>query len=277
MTLSELLTFLEQQGRRPNRKLSQNFLIDKNVVAKIIKTAGILPGDHVLEIGPGPGSLTLGLLESGAFVTAVETDPIFAQELNRFQTADKRLRSIHADFLQFDLSCFSAPVKVVANLPYHITTPILEKIIEAAPLVDTMTIMVQSELADRMAAQPGSKLMSSLSLFLQFYTRRETSFKVSASSFYPKPAVDSKVVKFVFQTPLLSSAKPFFSLVRRAFQQRRKMIRVSLQETIPEPLILDALDCAAAKPTTRPEELSLTQWLHIYESIQRSAPITSLS
>ncbi len=275
MILSELLAFLTAQGRRPNRKLSQNFLIDKNIVAKIIKTAGIFPGDQVLEIGPGPGSLTLGLLEAGASVTAVEMDPVFARELPRFQTSDKRLQSIHADFLKFDLSSLRAPIKVVANLPYHITTPILEILIEASPLFESMTVMVQSELADRMTAQAGSKAMSSLTLFLQFYTHWKTSFKVSSESFYPKPSVDSKVIQFIFQKPPLSDPKPFFLLVRKAFQQRRKMIRVSLSEVFTESLLLEALEAAQAKPTARPEELSLPQWLLFYGIIEKVAATVS--
>ncbi|MES2273717.1 MAG: rRNA adenine dimethyltransferase family protein, partial [Chlamydiota bacterium] len=132
--------------------MSQNFLIDQNIVHKILRIADVQPGDSVLEIGPGPGALTSALLEAGAHVFAVELDNLFADQLLRLQTADQRLHVFNADFLEFPLSCLPPSLKVVANLPYHITAPILEKIFNSAPLFSTLTIMVQKEVAERMAA-----------------------------------------------------------------------------------------------------------------------------
>lgn len=267
MNLSELTAFLERIGRRPNRSLSQNFLIDENVAWKIVRTAAVAPGDAVLEIGPGPGALTSILLEAGAKVFAVEKDPVLAPELNRFQTPDERLVAFEADFLKFDFSKLPAPLKVVANLPYHITTPILEQLLEHRNLFSALILMVQSELADRMAATAGSEDFSSLSLFLQFHTTLLSSFKVSASCFFPKPKVDSKVVHLALRTPPLADSAPFFAVVRRAFQQRRKMIRVSLHSLYPADLVERALFAADAKPDARPEALSLDQWLTFYRCL----------
>lgn len=269
MHLSELLSFLEQIGRRPNRGLSQNFLIDENVALKIVRTAAVVPGDAVLEIGPGPGALTSPLLAAGAKVMAVEKDPVFARELGRLQTPDERLFSFHADFLEFPLSGlpFPPPLKVVANLPYHITTPILEKLLEHRELFSTFTIMVQSELADRMSASASSKDFSSLSLFLQFHTTIIASFKVAASCFYPKPKVDSKVVQLALRPPPLKESAPFFALIRRGFQQRRKMLRVSLQSFYPVKFLEQALLASGAKGDARPDALSLDQWLAFYHAL----------
>jgi 16S rRNA (adenine1518-N6/adenine1519-N6)-dimethyltransferase len=267
VNLSALLLFLEQIGRRPNRGLSQNFLVDENIALKIVRTAAVVTGDGVLEIGPGPGALTSHLLEAGAKVFAVEKDPVFARELFRLQTPDERLVSFHADFLDFNLSGLPAPLKVVANLPYHITTPILEKLLEHRDLFSTLTIMIQSELATRIAAPAGSKDFSSLSLFLQFHTTTITSFRVSAACFYPKPKVDSKVIQLAIRPPPLEDSAPFFVLVRRGFQQRRKMLRVSLQSLYPADSLERALLAAGAEPYARPEALSLEQWLDFYKNL----------
>lgn len=273
MNLSELLLFLERIDRRPNRGLSQNFLIDDNIVSKIIQTANIVPGNKVLEIGPGPGALTSALLQAGATVHAVELDPVFSKELSRFQTPDGRLFSYQADFLKFDLSRLTGPFKVVANLPYHITTPILEKLLEERDRFSTFTLMVQSELASRIQATVGSKDYGSLSLFLQFHTTLISSFKVAAPCFYPRPKVDSKVLHLSLREPPLKESAPFFAIMRRTFQQRRKMIRVSLQSQFPADQIEKALLMAGAKADARPEALSLEQWLKFYVLTQvASAP-----
>ena len=268
MNLSELLLFLGKIGRRPNRGLSQNFLIDENIALKIVRAAAIVPGDAVLEIGSGPGALTTHLLEAGAKVFAVEKDPVFAREIQRFQTPDERLIAFHADFLDFSLSGLPVPLKVVANLPYHITTPILEKLIDHRNLFSTLTLMVQSEMADRMVATAGSKDYSSLSLFVQFHTHFNASFKVAAGCFYPKPKVDSKVIQLTFRPPPLEDFASFFVLIRRGFQQRRKMLRVSLQSLYPVKDLENALHSAGLKIDARPESLSLDQWLAFYTGLR---------
>jgi len=269
---SDILQFLEAVGRRPNRALSQNFLVDENIALKIVRTADVSASDAVLEIGPGPGSLTVLLLEAGARVFAVEKDQVFAKELSRFQTTDKRLFPFESDILKFDLSGLPTPMKVVANLPYHITTPILEMLFENRSRFTTLTLMVQTELAERMHASAGMKAFGSLSLFVQFHTERLSSFKVAPSCFYPKPNVDSTVLHLALRSPPIENSASFFALVRRAFQQRRKMLRVSLQEFYESVKIEKALIQADLKADARPEALSLEKWLAFYKFVGNNAP-----
>lgn len=261
MILSELIPFLKSIDAHPKKGLSQNFLVDPNIIRKIIQISEIKPGDQVLEIGPGPGALTRELLAAGAKVFAVELDTLLAGELQRFQ--NERLVIYNEDFLQFPLQTLPPPMKVVANLPYHITTPILERICDHSHLFSSLTIMVQKEMADRMTAKPGCKDFSSLTLFLQFYTDVHSSFKVSSNCFYPRPKVDSAVVRFDTHPTPNVEPKPFFSLVRKAFQQRRKMISTSLKE---HP-IKNALSLMGENPEARPEDLSLEKWLELYRKI----------
>lgn len=255
MILSELTSFLNRIGAKPNKRLSQNFLIEPPVVRKIVELADIAPGDTVLEIGPGPGALTTALLNKGARVYAIEIDPRFAAELHNIQ--HDKLSVFEADVLTFPLKRLPTPLKVVANLPYHITTPILERIF-AIPFI-SLTIMVQKEVADRMSAAPHTKDFGSLSLFVQFYSQLHSSFTVSASCFYPRPQVDSTVIRL--DSKILPPIDPaaFFSLVHKAFQQRRKMLTSSL--ALPKEAIRQALAAIGARPDARPEALSLDQWI----------------
>jgi 16S rRNA (adenine1518-N6/adenine1519-N6)-dimethyltransferase len=268
MNLHELFSFLEKIGRQPQKGLSQNFLIEQNIVKKIVRTADVRPGDRVLEIGPGPGALTACLLDAGAEVLAIEKDRILSHALERLQTKDLRLSSLTADFLDFDLKALQPGWKVVANLPYSITTPILEKLFSYHDRFSSITIMVQKELAQRMIAPSGSKTFSSLSIFLAFYTTYNDSFPVSSSCFYPRPKVDSTVLRFDVKSQLpLEDPQPFFKLVRRAFQQRRKMLTSSLKEFYPSAKIQQALTLIGSRIDARPESLSLEQWIKFYSEI----------
>lgn len=268
MKLSELIEFLNSIDVKPKKSLSQNFLIDENIVKKIIKTAEINEGDLVLEIGPGPGSLTKPLLDSGAEVFAIEKDNAFAAALKRFQSEKGRLHIFHGDALDFSYATLPSGLKVVANLPYHITTPLLERLFERGSLFKTLTLMMQKEVADRLAAKPSTKDYSSLTLFTQFYTEIKTRFTVSASCFYPKPKVASAVVHLEMRKEWpLSDPKPFFSLVRKAFQQRRKMIRTSLKGSFSEGKIDKSLKDSGIDEKARPEMLSLEKWLTFFNEI----------
>src|SRR3990167_1082359 len=207
MILSELIPFLDQIGLRPKKFLSQNFLIDRNIVHKILRLAEIQPGDIVLEIGPGPGALTAALLNAGASVLAIEKDPVLAQALHRLQTPDHRMHVIAEDALTCSFSTISAH-KVVANLPYHITTPLLEKLF-LHPF-SSLTLMMQKEFAHRLLAQPGSKEFSSFTLFSQFYTSLQGKFHVPPDCFYPKPTVHSSVIRLDPHPHPLKAPKPLF-------------------------------------------------------------------
>ena len=244
---STLFPFLESIGAAPKKGLSQNFLIDANIIRKIADAADIQEGETILEIGPGPGALTQELLKRGARVIAVEKDPLFATALKRLEGD---LEVYEADILEFDFKKIPKPYKVVANLPYHITTPILEKLCGVYPTL--ALVMVQKEMADRMVAKHGSKAISSLTIFLQLFACLSIAIKVSRNCFYPAPSVDSTVVKLQFHEPLVSQVDPFVAMVRKAFGQRRKMLRSTLG--IKTELYAQL----------RPESLSLQDWLNLY-------------
>lgn len=270
LNFSALLEFLHTCNTKPKKGLSQNFLIDPNIVQKIVDTAQITPGEKIWEIGAGPGALTSALLKAGAHVHAVEMDPIFAEKLWRLQTPDQRLTVYRADILEFPLPPHS---KIVANLPYHITTPILEKVFSTP--FQSCTIMIQKELAERLMAQPGTKDFSSLTLFLQFYGSIVDSFKVSSECFYPRPQVDSTVIKIDFRAPPLSSPEPFFKTVRRAYQQRRKMMSSSLQELYSAEKIREGLEKIGVRSDARPEMLGLKEWLNFFETMSQTASLST--
>ncbi|MBX7067238.1 MAG: 16S rRNA (adenine(1518)-N(6)/adenine(1519)-N(6))-dimethyltransferase RsmA [Parachlamydiales bacterium] len=252
MILSELLPFLKSIDAAPKKSLSQNFLIDPNIIDKIVQLADVRPGDSVLEIGPGPGALTMALLEKGAQVFAVEMDRAFAEHLHRLQNGS--LKVFEEDFLKFRMEFLPKNIKVVANLPYHITTPILEKLFASS--FSSIVIMVQKEVAVRMQAKPGTKDFGSLSLFVQFHSEIRNSFLVPPGCFYPKPKVDSTVIRL--------DAKPIpttnpFHLIHPAFQHRRKMLSSTL--SYPKEMIRQGLVEIGARPDARPETLSLNQWI----------------
>lgn len=270
MNFSELVSFLKKIGKNPSKRLSQNFLVDQNILRKIIKTAQLQPQEWVLEIGPGPGGLTQLILEQGAFLVAVEKDTCFAQQLSRFQTTDQRLQIHCLDVLKFDFSSLPKPIKLIANLPYHITTPILEKVLEHRDHFSSITFMIQKEVASRLQAKHGSKIFSSLSLFFQFYTLVETSFDVSPSCFFPPPKVTSTVVHAKMRTalPFKDSPAPFFHIIRKAFQHRRKMILSSLSNDYSQAILQEALISIGQSIKARPEQLSLEHWVLFYKYIQ---------
>jgi 16S rRNA (adenine1518-N6/adenine1519-N6)-dimethyltransferase len=270
---SELRLFLNQLGIFPRKGLSQNFLIDGNIIRKIVKAATVQPEEIVWEIGPGPGALTQALLEGGAHVVAVEKDRILAEALERLQTPSQQLTVYCDDVMTFPLEERLSPfliegkkAKVVANLPYHLTTPILTQLVPLRALFSSLTIMVQEEVARRMTAQPGSSEYSSLTLFLRFYTEPHYAFTVSRNCFYPAPKVDSAVVVLKLREPPLTAeeASSFFQLTRKAFEHRRKMLRASLKTLFPPQLVEEALSAIGQNPLARPEMLSLEQFLQLY-------------
>lgn len=269
---SELRAFLEEIGAAPKKSLSQNFLIDGNIIRKIVALADIHKGDLVLEVGSGPGSLTEALLMAGATVIAVEKDKKFAAALHRLQTPDHRLTVIEADILELELTKLLAKkAKLVANLPYQITTPILTRFLPLRDLFSSITVMVQKEFAARLAALPSSPDYSSLTVFVQFYADAAYGFTVEPTCFYPRPRVQSAVVKLQLKTPpSVSSEDHFFQMTRRAFQQRRKMVRASLKRYYELESIDQGLEKIGKGMQVRPEELSLGDFLILFKDIYRS-------
>ena len=251
----------------PRRRLGQHFLKDRSVVRRILAEASVGPEDRILEIGPGRGALTRDLAEAAGRVLAVEVDPELAERL----APHPHLEVVRADILEVDLEQLLAPHddwKVVANLPYYITTPILEKLLtEGKGRIQGMWVMVQKEVADRMSAR-GTRESGSLSHFIQYHAETKTLFKVRPGSFQPPPEVDSAVVRLrVHRTPPVEASEAvLFRLIRAAFETRRKTLRRSLAKVVPDPV--GALEEAGIDPTRRPETLTLEDFAALARAVE---------
>lgn len=270
---SELRNFLDSLGISPKKVLSQNFLIDGNIVNKILDSSKVEAGDVVLEIGPGPGVLTEALLDKGATVIAVERDDTLASALNRLSHKPGQLHVFAEDIMTFPieetlakLNHTQKKVKVIANLPYHLTSAIIAKLIVMQDLISSLTLMVQEEVARRFTAEANTKNYSSFALFLQFYSNPHYAFLVSSRCFYPAPKVASAVVFLELKEPLQSiDTNSFFHMTRTAFQQRRKMLRSSLKELYPTKDIENALISLGYTAESRPEALSLDTFIKFHD------------
>ena len=265
-TLPPLRTVIASHGLSPKKSLGQNFLLDLNLTAKIARMAGDLSGADVLEIGPGPGGLTRGLLAEGARrVLAVEKDPRAMAALAQIAAAyPGRLEILNADALKIDVSArLSPPIRVVSNLPYNVGTELLVRWLTPAqwpPFWQSLTLMFQREVAARITAAPGSKAYGRLAILAQWRADARVVMELPPEAFTPPPKVHSAVVH------LSALAAPRFpadalilqSLTARAFQQRRKMLRASLKGIAPD--LEDRLLGAGITPTQRPEEIHLEQW-----------------
>lgn len=270
---SELREFLNELGIRPKKGLSQNFLIDGNIIRKIVKAADVRPNDLVLEIGPGPGSLTEALLEAGAKVIAVEKDDVLAAKLERLQ--EKGDLTIHReDILKFPLKEAlqgHQKAKVIANLPYHLTSFILIKLVQESDCIESLTLMVQEEVARRITAKHGNGDYGSLTVFLNFYCNPHYLFTVSKNCFYPVPKVESAIIKLdLKKPPLVKDVDKFFEMTRRAFEHRRKMLKSSLRELYAPELVEKGLSELGLNPQARPEELSLDDFLNLFHIIAKT-------
>ena len=265
---------LRAAGLRARHALSQNFLADADVLSAILAEANPGPGDGVLEIGPGLGLLTGGLLEAGAAVTAVELDVGLAAFLReRFADAieDGQLRLVEGDALDQDLVRLVAPpYDVVANLPYHITSPILHALLGEAPRPRRLVLMVQREVAERIAAPPGK--MSYLSVFVQYHARVRIAFRVPPEAFEPEPAVASAVI--VEPYPADDRLGPddedeLWRLVQAAFRERRKMLHNVLARQLPidASRVDAALAATGIAPDRRPQTLAVGEWLALREAL----------
>ena len=267
----ELLAYLTSLGIQPKKALSQNFLIDHNIIERIVKAAGVVSGDLVVEIGPGPGALTEELLKRGATVIAIEKDPQLAKGLGE-ALASPHLTVHCEDVLSFDFTRQLQGLKkakIIANLPYRITTPILTKCIAMDELFSELTLMVQDEVAHRIVAEKNSKDYSSLTLYLQLYAKARYCFKVSSHCFYPKPSVESAVVNFKLQKPLLKPCdlEGVNRMIKRAFEQRRKLLTSSLSLLYDPEQIRAALAQIGKTATARPQELTCDEFIALYQAI----------
>ena len=261
---------------RADKKLGQNFLIDENVVRQIVEAAELREADTVLEVGPGIGTLTQGLAESKAKVVAVELDtrllPVLATTLEGYDN----VRVVHGDILKVDImEEVGAPeFKVCANLPYYITTPIIFALLEKRLPMERLVAMVQKEVAERMAAQPGGKEYGALSVAIQYYTEPEIAFIVPPTSFIPAPAVDSAVIvcKRRSKPPVeVCDEALFFRVVKAAFSLRRKMLSNSLKNMgIKSEQVAKWLELAGVDGKRRAETLSLEDFAKLTNSFNEA-------
>ncbi|MBL3700459.1 16S rRNA (adenine(1518)-N(6)/adenine(1519)-N(6))-dimethyltransferase RsmA [Leucobacter luti] len=273
---AEVRELAERLGVSPTKKLGQNFVIDPNTVRKIVRLAGVTAGDHVIEIGPGLGSLTLGITEAGAEVTAVEIDHRLAAELPATvramqPAAAERFRVIRSDALELTADMIAElptpPELLVANLPYNVSVPILMELLELIPELRGGLVMVQAEVGYRIAAQPGSKEYGAPSAKAAWYGPWRIAGTVSRRIFWPVPGVDSVLVGYQrLDAPrgTVTERDTTFELINAAFAQRRKMLRQSLQPVLgPLDAVVRVLESAGIDPTLRAEQLSVEDFLAI--------------
>ncbi|OUZ07363.1 16S rRNA (adenine(1518)-N(6)/adenine(1519)-N(6))-dimethyltransferase [Aeromicrobium sp. PE09-221] len=223
----------EEVGLRPTKQRGQNFVTDANTVRRIVREAGIDRGDSVVEIGPGLGSLTLGLLEVAAHVTAVEIDDVLVGRLARTvrefaPERTDRLEIVHADALRVDSLPGPAPTALVANLPYNVSVPVLLHFLETFSSLREVLVMVQAEVAHRLAAGPGSRTYGVPSVKARWYGDVQLAGTVGRTIFWPVPNVDSALVRVTRRTPPEADRRRTFALVDAAFAQRRKTLRAAL-------------------------------------------------
>jgi 16S rRNA (adenine1518-N6/adenine1519-N6)-dimethyltransferase len=265
---------LRDAGLRARHARSQNFLADPDVLQAILDLAGASPGSRILEIGPGLGILTGGLLEAGAEVTAIELDAGLAAYLrNRFGSALEAgtLTLIEGDALDLELTeVVPPPYDVVANLPYHITSPTLHRLLEGEPRPRRLILMLQAEVADRIAALPGR--MSYLSVFVQYHAAVRVALRVPAEAFEPAPKVASAVVVIEphRSTPLpVERETDLWRLVQAGFRERRKMLRNVLRRQLPHlgERLDAALEAVGIEGDRRPQTLAVADWLALLEAL----------
>ena len=263
----------DRLGVRPTKQLGQNFVIDANTVRRIVRAAGVGADDVVLEVGPGLGSLTLALLDRVSRVVAVEIDPVLAGALpgtvaQRAPSYADRLEVVAADALRLDAVPGPPPTAVVANLPYNVAVPVLLHLLERLPTIRRALVMVQAEVADRLAAPPGSKIYGVPSVKAAWYAEVARAGAVGRTVFWPAPNVDSGLVSLVRRPPPPTAAtrSEVFAVVDAAFAQRRKTLRAALASWAGSAAAAEvALRGAGVDPAARGEMLTVQDFARIAE------------
>jgi 16S rRNA (adenine1518-N6/adenine1519-N6)-dimethyltransferase len=270
----ETRSILRAHGLHPKKALGQHFLIDREALQSVVRAAEVRSGDVVLEIGPGVGTLTTELADHGAEVVAVELDERLAAVLAERTAHGRPVRVVHGNALHLDLAPLlpaGEPFKLVANIPYYITAPILRHFLEGPQRPALIVLMVQKEVAERLAAQPGD--MSLLGVMAQFYARVEIVRVVPASSFLPAPEVDSAIVRLrrhEMPPVMVDDIDRFFKVVKAGFGEKRKQLHNALVRGlahIPATQIDMALEQAGIDRTRRAETLRLEEWGQLYQAI----------
>ncbi|MDH6365676.1 16S rRNA (adenine1518-N6/adenine1519-N6)-dimethyltransferase [Enterococcus sp. PF1-24] len=283
-TPSRTREILEEHGFSFKKSLGQNFLTDPNILRKIVEAADLSADVNVIEVGPGIGALTEHLAQAASEVLALEIDdrliPVLADTLAPYDN----VQVIHQDILKANLkevvTEFQAekPIKVVANLPYYITTPIMMYFLESDVVIDEMVVMMQKEVADRISAVPGTKAYGSLSIAVQYYMEASIAFIVPKTVFVPQPNVDSAILKLTRRPqPAVSvtNEKEFFKLIKAAFQQRRKTLWNNLQHSYgkdeaTKSWLAASLEVAGIDPQRRGETLSLQEFADLSNQMEAS-------
>ncbi|WP_053742236.1 16S rRNA (adenine(1518)-N(6)/adenine(1519)-N(6))-dimethyltransferase RsmA [Streptomyces sp. NRRL WC-3618] len=262
-------------GVRPTKQRGQNFVIDANTVRRIVRTAGVRPDDVVVEVGPGLGSLTLALLEAADRVVAVEIDDVLAGALPatvaaRMPGRADRFDLVHSDAMRVTELPGPPPTALVANLPYNVAVPVLLHMLETFPSIERTLVMVQAEVADRLAAPPGSKVYGVPSVKANWYAEVKRAGSIGRNVFWPAPNVDSGLVSLVRRAePLKTTAdrREVFAVVDAAFAQRRKTLRAALAGWAGSAAAAEsALVAAGVSPQARGESLSVEEFVRIAEN-----------
>lgn len=274
---ADVVALLETHGLRPRRSLGQHFLADPNTARRIVRLAGVEPGDRVLEIGPGVGSLTLALAEVASEVLAIEIDRSMLPVLEESLAGAENVRVVQADALTVDYGSLlgagagagvasasepHTPWRMVSNLPYNVATPLVMRILTDVQVVDDMLVMVQREVGERWVAPPGSRVYGAVSVKMAYYAQAETVGDVPPTVFVPKPKVISSLIHLrrrIVPSVDVPSTERLFALVHAGFAQRRKMLRRSLRAALGADTER-VLKVAGVDPTARAEALGLSEW-----------------
>jgi 16S rRNA (adenine1518-N6/adenine1519-N6)-dimethyltransferase len=262
VTPSEVRELLRRHGVRPSKALGQNFLVDENTARRIVRLAELRPGERVVEVGPGVGSLTISLADEGVHVCAIEIDRHLLPILEEVVTG-RDVEVVHDDALKVDWNARlgSEPWVMVANLPYNIAATVVVRALETAPMIQRMLVMVQREVGDRLAAGAGDDAYGAVSVKVAYYADAKVVGSVSPNVFEPKPNVESALVRLVRHVtpPVAVDAERMFDLVRAGFATRRKTLRNTLAGRIDA----DGFARANVDPQARAETLSLADWARL--------------
>ena len=262
---SEMQGLLARHDLQPKKRLGQHFLADQNIVEKIVRVAGVGPGDRVVEIGPGTGTLTAALAATGAHVVAYEVDrmlqPLLEETVGSLDGVELRFEDAAAvDYVE---ALGEAPWALVANLPYNVGTPIVLDVLRHVPAVTRIVVMVQAEVAGRFAAEPGSKTYGLPSVVVGLHAKVGGSFDVPAQVFVPPPNVGSTVI-LLDRVAASPSSERAIQLAGAGFGQRRKMLRASLKSVLDDPI--SVCEAGGIDPTARAETLAPADWLRLAEA-----------
>jgi 16S rRNA (adenine1518-N6/adenine1519-N6)-dimethyltransferase len=272
MNKEQVRDILRKRGMNVRKKYGQNFLIDRNIVDKIMKVASVHQDDTVVEIGPGLGALTGELGIRAKEVIAYEIDAGLAGYLQEEFQSSNKVTIIQQDFLEVELN-FPQTIKVISNLPYYITTPILFQLLESKQKIESIVVMMQKEVAERLVAKPRTKQYNALSVILQFLAEVKIEFHVPKTCFYPVPDVDSSIIHIKIKSPNEAIVTTdFITFVKNAFHQRRKTLlnNVASAYHLKKPFIEAMLEDTKHSPSIRAEELTLDQFIELYQYIKKA-------